>query len=173
MNDVTRRQLRAMAILPGNVTLLVPAAIGFATRDAPRLAAGQPLLQVGLRGAGALSLCAGVALMAAAIGLFSTVGEGTLAPWDPTRKLVVRGMYRHVRNPMIGGVMAVLLGEALLFASTALLGWFLAFVLANALYIPIFEESGLERRFGEEYREYRRNVPRWIPRLSPWEPGRR
>lgn len=171
MREAARRQLRAAAILPGNVALLVPAAILLATRGAPRLAASTPLLQAGLRAAGALSLVAGLALVASAIGLFTAVGGGTLAPWDPTRRLVVRGAYRHVRNPMIGGVMAVLLGEALLLASTALLGWFLAFVVANAVYIPLFEEPGLERRFGEEYREYRRNVPRWLPRRRPWEPG--
>lgn len=168
MTDSARRQLRAAAILPGNATLLVPAAILFVTREAPRLAASLPPLQAGLRMVGALSLAAGLALMASSIGLFTTVGEGTLAPWDPTRKLVVQGVYRHVRNPMISGVMAVLVGEALLFASTALLGWFLAFALANVAYIPFFEEPGLERRFGEEYREYRRNVPRWIPRRTPW-----
>lgn len=60
----------------------------------------------------------------------------------------------------------------MLLSSTPLLGWFLGFVLLNLIYIPVLEEPGLERRFGEAYRAYKRNVPRWIPRLRPWTPGR-
>jgi protein-S-isoprenylcysteine O-methyltransferase Ste14 len=87
---------------------------------------------------------------------------------------VVRGVYRHVRNPMISGVLFVLLGEALLTASRPLFGWFLSFALINAIYIPLLEEPGLVHRFGDGYRIYKRHVPRWIPRLTPWdgEPGR-
>ena len=101
-------------------------------------------------------------------GRHPALGEGTLAPWDETRRLVVRGVYRHVRNPMITGVLCLLLGEASLLGSLPLLGWFALFLLANALYIPLAEERGLERRFGEEYLLYKRNVPRWIPRVRPW-----
>jgi len=100
--------------------------------------------------------------------LFATVGEGTLAPWDPTQKLVVRGIYRYVRNPMITGVSCILLGEAVALGSVALLGWFMLFFVANVIYMPLVEETGLERRFGEDYLAYRQNVPRWIPRLRPW-----
>lgn len=110
----------------------------------------------------------GLVLFVSTVGLFARVGKGTLAPWDATRRLVVRGVYRHVRNPMIVGVMCVLLGEATLLGSLPLLGWFALFLLANALYIPLVEEPGLERRFGTDYRFYKRNVPRWIPRLRPW-----
>src|SRR5437879_1577441 len=67
---------------------------------------------------------AGLTLMVRTISLLATVGKGTLAPWDPTRRLVVRGPYRRVRNPMISGVMAVLLGEAALLGSPSLLLWF-------------------------------------------------
>jgi protein-S-isoprenylcysteine O-methyltransferase Ste14 len=97
--------------------------------------------------------------------LFARVGEGTLAPWDPTRKLVVRGPYRHVRNPMITGVLAILLGEAALFGSWPLLVWAFGFFALNAIYMPLVEEPGLVRRFGDDYVRYRRNVPRWLPRL--------
>lgn len=87
---------------------------------------------------------------------------------DPTQRLVVQGVYRHVRNPMISGVMAILLGEVVLAASLPLACWFLVFVAGNALYIPLAEEPGLAKRFGDDYEAYRRNVPRWIPRLKPW-----
>jgi protein-S-isoprenylcysteine O-methyltransferase Ste14 len=91
-----------------------------------------------------------------------------LAPWDATEKLVVVGPYRHVRNPMISGIFFILLGEVLMFGSVPLLVWFLVFVLGNATYIPLSEERGLARRFGEEYIRYKRHMPRWIPRLRPW-----
>ena len=66
------------------------------------------------------------------ISLFARVGQGTLAPWDPTQRLVVLGPYRHVRNPMISGVLAILLGEAALLGSPPLLVWFGAFFAVNA-----------------------------------------
>ncbi len=69
---------------------------------------------------------------------------------------------------IISGVLANLLGEAALFWSPALLGWFALFAIANAVYIPLSEEPGLERRFGDEYRRYREAVPRWIPRWQPY-----
>jgi protein-S-isoprenylcysteine O-methyltransferase Ste14 len=161
--------LRAIAVLPANVTLVVPAAILWATRAAP-LPAPSPALRIGLAAPGALLVLVGLALMVRTIRLFHQQGQGTLAPWDPTRRLVVRGVYRHVRNPMITGVCAVLLGEAALFSSLPLLAWFLVFASGNALFIPLWEEPGLVRRFGPEYLEYRRHVPRWLPRLRPWSP---
>ena len=64
--------------------------------------------------------------------------------------------------------MAILLGEAICAATLPLASWFLLFVIVNAIYIPLAEEPGLVKRFGEEYEAYRRNVPRWIPTLRPW-----
>jgi protein-S-isoprenylcysteine O-methyltransferase Ste14 len=103
--------------------------------------------------------------MVATIRLFVMVGKGTLAPWNPTQKLVVQGVYRHVRNPMISGVMFILLDEVFLAASLPLLIWFLIFVVANVVYIPLAEEPGLAKRFGEDYLTYKQNVPRWMPRV--------
>lgn len=91
--------------------------------------------------------------MVATVRLLARVGQGTLAPWDPTQHLVVEGMYRHVRNPMIAGVFAVLLGEAWLAASVPLFLWCTFFVLVNALYIPLLEEPGLVKRFGDECKD--------------------
>ena len=120
--------------------------------------------------AGAALIIVGLRLWAETVRLFASVGEGTLAPWDPTRRLVVRGPYLRVRNPMISAVGAVLLGEAIVLGSPAILIWFAVFALVNATYIPLVEEPGLERRFGEQYEEYRRAVPRWIPRSTAWNP---
>jgi protein-S-isoprenylcysteine O-methyltransferase Ste14 len=93
-----------------------------------------------------------------------TVGNGTLAPWNPPQYLVIQGVYRHVRNPMIAGIFFILLGEAVVAASLPLLVWFLVFVVINSLYIPLSEEPGLVKRFGSDYLTYKQNVPRWIPR---------
>jgi protein-S-isoprenylcysteine O-methyltransferase Ste14 len=120
--------------------------------------------------AGVCLIAAGLVLMYRTITLFATVGRGTLAPWDPTERLVVLGPYRYVRNPMISGVLAILLGEAALFGSLPVLAWFAVSFAVNAIWMPLVEEPGLERRFGADYLEYKRNVPRWVPRLSPWEP---
>jgi protein-S-isoprenylcysteine O-methyltransferase Ste14 len=160
------RQLRAL-LLPITAAGLVPAWILFSNRANPGWPLSAPWGGL-LLGVGALLAGAGLALLVWTISAFARIGRGTLAPWDPPQKLVVRGVYRHVRNPMISGVFAVLLGEALIFRSTVLFRWFLFFVLVNLIYIPLLEEGGLERRFGEDYRVYKRNVPRWIPRLRPW-----
>ena len=101
--------------------------------------------------------------------LFSRA-EGTLAPWAPPKKFVVVGIYRYVRNPMILGVLIILLGEAILFGSLLILSWFLFAIVVNHVYFIISEEPGLEKRFREEYKRYKQNVPRWIPRLRAWDP---
>jgi protein-S-isoprenylcysteine O-methyltransferase Ste14 len=98
-----------------------------------------------------------------------TVGKGTLAHWNPTQRLVVQGIYRHIRNPMIAGVCCLLVGESLVAASLPLFAWFVVFVIANAVYFPVAEERGMVNRFGDNDLAYQRNVPRWIPRLRPWD----
>jgi protein-S-isoprenylcysteine O-methyltransferase Ste14 len=90
--------------------------------------------------------------------------------WDPPRRLVVRGPYRYVRNPMISGVVFTLFSEALLLVSRPHLMWALIFLGANFVWIPLVEEAGLRHRFGDSYAQYCRHVPRLIPRLHPWEP---
>jgi protein-S-isoprenylcysteine O-methyltransferase Ste14 len=112
----------------------------------------------------------GLSLMVATILLFVTIGKGTLAPWNPTERLVVQGVYRYVRNPMISGVFFILLGQAVTAASLPLACWFLAFVVVNVIYIPLVEEPGLAKRFREEYLAYKQSVPRWLPRMRPWTP---
>lgn len=156
------RQLAAVALLPATVALVVPGLIAWRT--------GADGGGWALRLIGAALAALGVALVAWTATLFARVGRGTIAPWDPTSRLVVLGPYRHVRNPMISGVLAMLLGEAALAGSVPILLWFAGVLAVNAAYLPLVEEPGLRRRFGADYDAYKANVPRWLPRLSLWEP---
>jgi protein-S-isoprenylcysteine O-methyltransferase Ste14 len=161
------RLLAPILILPGTVLVLVPALILWRTRGT-RPEADVSRADDWRLGPAIMLGGIGLALAVWTCRLFVTKGEGTPAPWDPPQKLVVRGPYRHVRNPMIVGVLFLLGAQAVLFTSWALAGWLLVFFLANALYLPLIEEKGLERRFGEQYLQYKANVPRWVPRIRPW-----
>jgi protein-S-isoprenylcysteine O-methyltransferase Ste14 len=165
------KHLRTILLLPGMVTLAVPGTIVWLTgTDTLGIWRSIQASRVVLPILGGAFLGSGFVLAVSTIRLFLAVGEGTIAPWDPPQRLVVRGIYRHVRNPMITGLCLVLLGEALLAASLPLLGLFVLGVIINVIYIPLSEEPGLARRFGDDYLAYKRNVPRWIPRLKPWRP---
>ena len=118
---------------------------------------------------GILPCLAGLGLMVWTIQLFWVKGKGTLAPLDPTKKLVVVGPYRHVRNPMYSGLLLVLYGEAILFGSIAILVFATLILLAVLSYVHLKEEHDLEKRFGKEYQSYKAHVPRWVPQLKPWE----
>ncbi len=157
------RHLFAIVLLPVMVTIVVPRLL---LGDDARLLPGGPLGWEAVRLAGLVLLILGLGLFAWCVALFARVGRGTLAPWDPTRRLVAVGPYRWVRNPMITSVLAVLIGEALVWRSTTLGVWAGTFFLLNHVYFLLVEEPGLERRFGRPYREYRDTVPRWLPRLS-------
>lgn len=164
------RHVRAVLLLPGLGALGVPAAIVWREGGAD-VGWGLPSALAWLPAAlGAATIGCGLTLVVATVVLLARVGRGTLAPWDPTSRLVVRGPYRHVRNPMISGVLAILLGEALLLGSPGLLAWALAFLAVNAVYLPLVEERGLRRRFGADYDEYRAHVRRWTPRARAWTP---
>jgi len=163
------RHLRAIFLLPFMVTVVIPAGLLYLTGvDTLDLRQSVPATRLGLSILGGAFVCLGLVLMAATIRLFVSVGKGTLAPWNPTQRLVVQGVYRHVRNPMISGVFCILLGEAVLAEALPRLIWFIVFVVGNVIYIPLAEEPGLVKRFGDEYLAYKQNVPRWIPRLRAW-----
>lgn len=162
-----KRLLRSFVVLPGIALLLVPVLIVWLTRGS-QLASSLAKPDQAQFWLGLLAGILGIWLSLASVRSMLRYGEGTPAPWEPTRKLVLRGPYRYVRNPMMIGVMLILLAEALLFQSWGIAGWFAVFLLLNLIYLPRVEEKGLEHRFGEAYREYKANVPRWIPRLSPW-----
>jgi len=163
------RHVLSIALLPFTVAVLVPVWIARAYGVA--LSPGGSAYRVALQAGGAMLIAIGAVLFAASLSRFASEGEGTLAPWDPPRRLVVRGPYRWVRNPMISGVVFVLFGEAAVLASRPHAVWALTFLAANAIYIPLLEEPMLEERFGASYAEYRRHVPRFVPRLRPWRPA--
>jgi len=169
----TWKHLRAILLLPGMVLVVIPATILFLTGlDTFGLWQSLPGTRFVLPVLGIVIILLGFVLMVSTIRLFVTVGQGTLAPWNPTQRLVVLGVYRHVRNPMISGVMSILLGEVFLAASLPLLVWFVVGVVVNVVYMPLVEEPGLVKRFGEDYLAYKKNVPRWIPRVREREgPG--
>ncbi len=149
------RSLISIAILPGTVAVFVPWRL---LRDAaPR---------IGLAWVGLVPLVPGLALFAWCVWDFATRGRGTLAPWDAPRSLVATGPYRIVRNPMYVAVASVLAGEAILFGSLAVAVWLVVVVAAFHTFVVLYEEPSLERTFGESYRAYRRQVPRWLPRLA-------
>lgn len=100
---------------------------------------------------------------------FVRIGKGTLAPWSPTKKLVTTGLYRYVRNPMILGVLTILTGESIAFLSLKILVWTVIFFFIHKIYFVVYEEKDLEKKFGDEYREYKKNVPRWIPATMPYK----
>ncbi len=160
--------IKAVFLLPFTGVVVIPAVILYLTSDVsgvwdweyptivPRIVGGSILIVLGLY------------LLTWTIRLFAAFGRGTLTPWEPPKKLVVLGIYRHLRNPMIGGVLVILLGEAVLFGSGAVLVLCVLFFIGNNIYFRFFEEPALVKRFGDEYIEYRQNVPGWLPRLKPW-----
>ena len=162
------RHLIAIAVLPFSVTVLIP--VWLARSNATSLAFGSSLWEIRQQVAGVLLLGLGGVLFVASLRHFIREGRGTLAPWDPPRQLVIHGPYRFVRNPMISGLVLVLFGEALVLRSRPHLLWALIFLGINAVYIPLLEEPLLVERFGSDYREYRRHVPRLLPRLRPYRP---
>jgi protein-S-isoprenylcysteine O-methyltransferase Ste14 len=117
--------------------------------------------------AGLILMVSGLTVMTLTISGFIRIGRGTLAPWSPTQKLVTCGVYAYVRNPMILGVLIVLLGESLAILSSSILILAVFFVVNNIWFL-VYEEPDLQRKFGDLYTEYRKNVPRWIPRLKSW-----
>ena len=118
--------------------------------------------------AGILLVLIGVVPIIESFGRFAVVGLGTPAPIAPPKHLVVTGFYRHVRNPMYVGVIAVILGNALVLGDTWIFFYAAIFAFAAAIYVRVYEEPTLRRLFGAEYREFCAHVPRWIPRLTPW-----
>lgn len=99
---------------------------------------------------------------------FALQGRGTPAPVFPTQHLIVKGFYRYVRNPMYVAVVSMVLGQGLLFGNLYLLIYGFFAWLVTFLFVLTYEEPTLRRTFGAEYDTYRANVPRWIPRLTPW-----
>jgi len=150
-------------LAPGMVGGLAPWWIS--RRGADSIALGWPL-----RSLGVLLVAAGAAVLLDSFARFAWQGLGTPAPVFPTRRLVVTGLYRYVRNPMYVAVVAVILGQSLLLGSPRVLGYGALVWLAFHLFVVAYEEPALRAAYADEYKRFCANVPRWIPRLSPWRP---
>ena len=160
------RHALAVLLLPVTVVVAVPTWISL--RESSNLAPPGTAAEWALLGLGVAVLICGGVLFAASLRGFGVKGRGTLAPWDPPTNLVIAGPYAYVRNPMISGVILLLAGESLVLRSAPHALWAAFFALLNAVYIPLLEEPGLRRRFGSDYVEYSKHVPRLVPRLTPW-----
>ena len=154
------RSLLWTVLLPGMIAGYIPWRFFGVSQAAPRFA--DPLDLLGL-----FVIATGVAILGACIWEFARRGRGTLSPVDPPKQLVVQGLYRYVRNPMYVGVSSILLGEALLTRSLALLGYWAAFFALANLFVMLYEEPALRSQFGDSYVRYTRDVGRWLPRLRP------
>jgi len=153
--------LRDILILPFTVTVIVP----YFNYDSNDYRIPETVY---LKVLGLIIGLAGLALFFYTVFLFKTVGKGTLAPWSEKQKLVVRGPYRYCRNPMITGVLFILIGEALALHSVSIFVWAFCFFIINTTYFLLSEEPALDKKFGEDYKEYKKHVSRWIPRLTPY-----
>jgi len=161
------RWLGAIIALPGTFLVLIPWGILRFTRGATWHASLVNMSNSRLLIVAIIGIC-GLGLAVWTCSLFFRFGKGTAAPWDPPQRLVIRGPYRHVRNPMLTGVWLLLLCEVIVFQSWGIFVLLLIFVLVNMVYLPLVEERALEKRFGQDYVVYKQHVPRWIPRFTAW-----
>src|SRR5580692_3376355 len=152
-----------LLIAPGTVAGLVPRWIS-AWQIRPPL-----IHSFSFRWIGVFLIVAGVPVLLDSFARFALKGLGTPAPVFPTQHLVVSGLYRYVRNPMYLALAAVILGQGLLFGDARVLEYGLLVCLGFHLFVLFYEEPTLRRNFGAEYETFRTNVPRWVPRLSPWQ----
>ncbi|HUI55953.1 MAG TPA: isoprenylcysteine carboxylmethyltransferase family protein [Bryobacteraceae bacterium] len=151
-----------LVIAPGFVAGLVPRWISGWTLDAPFL--GMPLF----RFAGGILIALGVVGLLDSFVRFAVQGVGTPAPVFPTRYLVVTGLYRYVRNPMYVAVVSTILGQGLVLGNAALLEYGVLVWLLFHVFVLAYEEPALRASYGSEYKVFCAEVPRWIPRSTPW-----
>lgn len=156
MAVVALKNLIFTVVVPGTVAVYVPSVILFRT-GALEVPGWGPL-----RVLGGVALAAGIAVYGWCVFDFARA-RGTPAPIDPPRELVARGLYRCTRNPMYVGVLSAVLGESLLFRSLHLLAYAAGLFTMFHLFVRLYEEPSLTRRFGDAYVRYRETVPRWLP----------
>jgi len=147
-------------LVPGTVALLIP----YRLASSPAARGSIPLGS--FRFIGVVLLVAGTLIYLWCAWNFAFAGKGTPAPIGSAKELVVSGLYKHVRNPMYVGVLSVVLGQAFWFEAVRLFTYATCGFLFFNAFVFLYEEPTLTRKFGEAYRKYRNDVPRWIPRLS-------
>lgn len=148
------------ALFIGFLLIFLPERILARTGVTPPAAVG------GWQLAGMILGAAGGALALACILTFVFVGKGTPAPFDPPRRLVVRGPYRYLRNPMYLGAGLALAGAAGFYQSLPLLGYAAVFLVVMQLFVVLYEEPTLRQTFDVDYEAYCRRVGRWWPKMD-------
>jgi protein-S-isoprenylcysteine O-methyltransferase Ste14 len=151
-----------LVLAPGTVAGLVPWLISHWQMQLPLLRFTP------FRGIGILLIVGGILIVLESFARFALKGVGTPAPIFPTHHLVVSGLYRYVRNPMYVGVVAMILGQGLLLGNVGLLIYAALVWLAMHIFVVGYEEPTLRRTYGVEFEIFCKNVPRWVPRLTPW-----
>ena len=165
-----KEYLKVVLILPGNVLITIPFLIFLFSRNS------YSYYLVGFD-----NFLFYVSMFFLAFGLLLSIwsvrtfyikgGEGTPGPWRPISNLIISGPYRYVRNPMILGVVNLLLFESALFTSISFLLWATVFFIGNIIYFKIFEERELIKRFGTDYENYKNEVPMLFPKFTPYDKG--
>ena len=128
-----------------------------------RAAFGELLHLPDYRVTGIICMSLGCLIAGWCVGQFSIAGNGTPAPFDAPRKLVISGPFRYVRNPMYYGGGLLLCGFSLLKQSATIAVFTIGFLVLAHLFVVFYEEPTLKARFGEEYRQYCGRVHRWWP----------
>lgn len=157
--------ISSIIILPFMVLIVIPLIILIFTYNRFSWHLDFPLIIIPII-FGFLLIILGIYLLVITIRLFHNIGKGTLAPWNPPKKLVVTGPYKYIRNPMISAVLSILIGEAIIAGSLILFSWFIVFFIVNIIYFVYSEEPKLIKRFGYDYKKYRKNVPMLIPKFN-------
>ncbi len=121
-----------------------------------------------LRPIGAILILAGIAILLDSFARFALQGLGTPAPTLPTRRLVVTGLYRYVRNPMYVAVVSIVAGQGLLLGNATVLAYSVLVWLGFHIFVVGYEEPTLRKSFEAEYEAFCASVPRWLPRMQPW-----
>ena len=163
-NNSLLSHLLSILLLPGVMAGIIPYYL-LKYLPQPEIYDDHILLKIG----GFVFFGFGLTLFLITVILFASKGKGTLAPWSSPRRLVIAGPYRYVRNPMIIGVISILIGEALYFNNIPILIWAMLFFVINTINFELIEERRLETRFGDSYLDYKEAVHRWIPSLKPYK----
>ena len=159
-NEMFLRALIAFIALPGMAAIVAPPII--AHFDPWKGGAWPPAIIIMSMGAFVLLSC---------VRDFYVMGKGTLAPWDPPKRLVVIGLYRYVRNPMYVGVVMLVFGWSLFFQSPLLLSYTALLAITFHIRVVRYEEHKLNALFGEEWKAYKKSVSRWMPGINPLSRG--
>jgi len=152
------RALIAFIMLPGIFSLIIPHFIAYF----------DPWKYDNQFISGLIIISIGLSIIFICVTSFYKTGKGTLAPWDPPKKIVVKGLYRFMRNPMYLGVVVLVIGWCVFYGSPILLLYTISLAIGFHIRVVRFEEPWLKKEFGDQWEKYHKNVHRWLPRITPW-----